>query len=177
MPSGIWQLRFSFTVSNLIVSSFAEFSRTTWHNMGYVQWRHMNSEAYQTNSLHICFAVQHPSPQGWESVQNSRGKCFCLLFLGCNSFKAWCINGTTQTPDTNLSFLFCPFATVRGEGHQRKFCEAMCSHSFPDKTPGGLYSTLHQWARVLIHSRAQVQEIIQEIISAWGSLITPLWPC
>lgn len=112
MPSGTWQLCFSFTVSNLIVSSFAGFSRTAWHNMDYLQWRHMNSGAYQTNSLHTCFPAQHQSPQGWESVQNSRRKCYSLQFLDCNSFKARHISRTALTSDTNL---FSPFAHLLPE--------------------------------------------------------------
>lgn len=112
MPSGTWQLCFSFTVSNLIVSSFAGFSRTAWHNMDYLQWRHMNSGAYQTNSLHSCFPAQHQSPQGWESVQNSRRKCYSLQFLDCNSFKAGHISHTSLTSDTNL---FSPFSHLLSE--------------------------------------------------------------
>lgn len=114
MPSGTWQLCFSFTVSNLIVSSFAGFSRTAWHNMDYLQWRHMNSGAYQTNSLHTCFPAQHQSPQGWESVQNSRRKCYSLQFSDCNSFKARNISCTTLTSDTNL---FSPFAHLLSQKH------------------------------------------------------------
>lgn len=114
MPSGTWQLCFSFTVSNLIVSSFAGFSRTPWHNMDYLQWRHMNSGAYQTNSLHTCFSAQHQSPQGWESVQNSRRKCYSLQFLDCNSFKAKHISCTSLTSDTNL---FSPFAHLLSQQH------------------------------------------------------------
>lgn len=112
MPSGTWQLCFSFTVSNLIVSSFAGFSRTAWHNMDYLQWRHMNSGAYQTNSLHSCFPAQHQSPQGWESVQNSRRKCYSLQFSDCNSFKVGHISYTFLTSDTNL---FSPFSHLLSE--------------------------------------------------------------
>lgn len=114
MPSGTWQLCFSFTVSNLIVSSFAGFSRTAWHNMDYLQWRRMNSGAYQTNSLHTCFPAQHQSPQGWERVQNSRRKCYSLQFLDYNSCKARHISYSTVTSDTNL---FSPFAHLLSEKH------------------------------------------------------------